>query len=62
MDGDVVVAVATGASGRRGNVLQMAMLGTRALEASILDGVRSAKGTAMVPAAAERTGGRGDTS
>ncbi|MBP2673646.1 MAG: family peptidase [Deltaproteobacteria bacterium] len=61
MDGDVVVAVATGASGRRGNVLQMAMLGTRALEASILDGVRSAKGTAMVPAAVERTGGRGDT-
>jgi L-aminopeptidase/D-esterase-like protein len=58
MDGDVVIAVATGASGRRGNVLQVAALGTRALEASILDGVRSATGTAMVPAAAELTGSR----
>jgi L-aminopeptidase/D-esterase-like protein len=53
MDGDVVVAVATGASGRRGNVLQAAALGTRALEASILDAVRCAKGTETVPAAAE---------
>jgi L-aminopeptidase/D-esterase-like protein len=60
MDGDVLVAVATGASGRRGNVLQAAALGTRALEASILDGVRNAKGTSMVPAAAEFTGGRGE--
>ena len=56
MDGDVVVAVATGASGRRGNLLQVASLGTRALEASILDGVRCAKGTADVPAAAEISG------
>ncbi len=59
MDGDVVVAVSTGASGRRGNVLQVASLGTRALEDSILDAVRCAKGTAEVPAAAERTGSRG---
>lgn len=56
MDGDVVVAVATGTSGRRGNVLQVASLGTRALEASILEGVRRAKGTTDVPAAAEMTG------
>ncbi|MEW6720027.1 MAG: P1 family peptidase [Thermodesulfobacteriota bacterium] len=58
VDGDVVVAVSTGTSGRRGNVLQVAALGTRALEASILDGVRSATGTAEVPAAAERKGSR----
>jgi len=58
MDGDVVVAVATGKSGRRGNVLQVAMLGTRALETSILDGVRGAKGTEAVPAVSELTGSR----
>jgi L-aminopeptidase/D-esterase-like protein len=62
MDGDVVVAVSTGASGRRGNVLQVASLGTRALEASILDGVRRATGTADVPAAAEMTGTGGKSS
>ncbi len=59
MDGDVVVAVATGTSGRRGNVLQVASLGTRALEASILDGARRAKGRADVPAAAEMKGSGG---
>lgn len=59
MDGDIVVAVSTGKSGRRGNALQVAALGTRALEASILDGVRSARGTAAVPAAAELPGRRG---
>ena len=59
MDGDLVVAVATGVSGRCGNVLQTAALGVRALEASILDGVRSAKGTTAVPAAAEISGRRG---
>jgi len=58
MDGDVVVAVSTGASGQRGNVLQVASLGTRALEEAILDGVRSARGTAKVPAAAELAGER----
>jgi len=56
MDGDVLVAVSTGRSGRKGNALQTAALGTRALEASILDGVRSAKGTSAVPAAAELPG------
>jgi L-aminopeptidase/D-esterase-like protein len=56
MDGDVVVAVSTGTSGRRGNVLQAASLGTRALEEAILDGVRSARGRADVPAAAEMKG------
>ncbi len=62
MDGDVVVAVSTGASGRRGNVLQAASLGTRALEEAILDGVRRAKGTADVPAAAEmKEGGEGSS-
>ncbi|RJP21056.1 MAG: peptidase S58 family protein [Deltaproteobacteria bacterium] len=59
MDGDIVVAVATGLSGKRGNVLQTAALGGRALEAAILDGVRSAKGTTAVPAAAEIPGRRG---
>jgi L-aminopeptidase/D-esterase-like protein len=59
MDGDVLVAVSTGRSGRRGNLLQTAALGTRALEASILDGVRSARGTNAVPAAAELPARRG---
>jgi len=59
MDGDVLVAVSTGRSGRRGNALQIAALGTRALEASVLDGVRSARGTESVPAAAELPGRRG---
>jgi len=59
MDGDVLVAVSTGLSGRRGNVLQAAALGTRALEASVLEGVRSAKGTNTVPGAVELAGRRG---
>src|SRR5512139_4103352 len=59
MDGDIVVAVSTGTSGRKGNALQAAALGTRALEAAILDGVRSARGTSAVPAATELTGRRG---
>jgi L-aminopeptidase/D-esterase-like protein len=58
MDGDIVVAVSTGTSGRAGNALQTAVLGTRALEASILDGVRSARGTPSVPAAGELPGRR----
>lgn len=53
MDGDIVVALSTGASGRRGNVMQAAVLGARALEKAILDAVWSARGTAAVPAAAE---------
>jgi len=59
MDGDVLVAIATGASRKKGNVLQVAALGTRALEAAILDGVRQATGTSMVPASAEFTGDGG---
>lgn len=59
MDGDIVVAVATGASGRRGNALQAAALGTRALERAIVDAVRCAKGNGSVPAATELQGRRG---
>jgi len=59
MDGDIVVAVATGASRRSGNALQVAALGTRALERAIVDAVRCAKGNGMVPAAAELHGRRG---
>jgi L-aminopeptidase/D-esterase-like protein len=53
MDGDIVVAVATGASGQKGNALQAAALGTRALEKAIVDAVLCAKGTGAVPAAAD---------
>lgn len=55
MDGDLVVAVSTGESGRRGNAMQAAVLGTEALECAILDAVRSARGTPAVPAASERS-------
>lgn len=53
MDGDLVVAVATGESKRRGNPLQAAVLATSALEGAILDAVWSARGTPAVPAAKE---------
>jgi L-aminopeptidase/D-esterase-like protein len=56
MDGDVVVALSTGLSGRRGNVMQTAMLGARALEKAILDAVRSASGTPAVPSAEDLSG------
>ena len=56
MDGDIVVAVATGASGRKGNAMQAAALGTRALEKAIVDAVRCAKGNGSIPAAAELQG------
>ena len=56
MDGDIVVAVATGATGRKGNAMQAATLGTRALEKAIVDAVRCAKGNGSVPAAAELQG------
>lgn len=55
MDGDLVVAVATGESGRKGNPMQTAALGTDALEKSILDAVRAARGTPAVPASSERS-------
>jgi L-aminopeptidase/D-esterase-like protein len=53
MDGDIVVAVATGVSGQKGNALQAAALGTRALEKAIVDAMRCAKGNGSVPAAGE---------
>jgi len=53
MDGDIVVAVATGVAGRKGNPMQTAVLAAEALEKSVVDAVRSARGTADVPAAAE---------
>jgi L-aminopeptidase/D-esterase-like protein len=51
MDGDVVVALSTGASGRKGNLMQTAVLAGRALERAIADGVRSATGAHGVPSA-----------
>ena len=58
MDGDIVVAVATGVSGRKGNALQAAALGTRALEKAIADAVCSAKGNGSVPSMSELQGKR----
>jgi L-aminopeptidase/D-esterase-like protein len=49
MDGDLVIALSTGLSRRKGNMMQIAVLGTRALEKAIVDGVRSATGTPDVP-------------
>ncbi len=63
MDGDVVVALSTGLSGRKGNVMQVAVLGIRALEKAVLDGIRSAEGTPGTPSARDfsgRGGGRDD--
>jgi L-aminopeptidase/D-esterase-like protein len=57
MDGDIVVALSTGASGRKGNMMQTAVLAARALESAILDAVRSARGTPGVPAASDLQGG-----
>lgn len=59
MDGDLVVALSTGLSGRQGNLMQAATLGARALEKAILDAVRSATGTKAVPSAEDlsRKGG-----
>jgi len=53
MDGDLVIALATGLTGKKGNVMQIAVLGARALERAILDGVRCAAGTKDVPSAKE---------
>lgn len=49
MDGDLVVAISTGVTGRKGNAMQTAVLGACALERAIVDGVRSAAGTTAVP-------------
>lgn len=53
MDGDLVIALSTGLTGKKGNVMQIAVLGSRALEKAILDGVRRAAGTPDVPSAKE---------
>lgn len=53
MDGDIVVALSTGVTGRRGNLMQTAVLASAALEKAILSGVRSARGSPAVPSAAE---------
>ncbi len=51
MDGDIVVALSTGTSGRKGNPMQTAALAGRALEKAISDAVRSATGAHGLPAA-----------
>lgn len=51
MDGDVVVAVSTGAARKRGNPMETAALAVRALESAIVDAVRSARGAHGLPAA-----------
>lgn len=58
MDGDIVIALSTGAAGRKGNPMQAAVLATRALERAIVDAVRSATGAYGLPAAGEMPGGR----
>ena len=60
MDGDLIVALSTGLTGRKGNVMQIAILGTRALERAIVDAVRSASGTPDVPSARELSGREGE--
>ncbi len=58
MDGDIVVAVSTGESGRKGNPMQAAVLAARTLEAAITDAVRSATGANGLPAAGDMQGGK----
>lgn len=57
MDGDIVVALSTGESGRKGNVMQTAVLAGRTLEAAITDAVRSATGANGLPSARDMQGG-----
>lgn len=56
MDGDIVFALSTAASGRRGNPMQMAALAARALENAIVDAVTSAEGGHGLPAARDLQG------
>jgi L-aminopeptidase/D-esterase-like protein len=51
MDGDIVVALSTGASGRKGNPMQVAVLAGLALERAVADAVRSATGAHGLPSA-----------
>ena len=53
MDGDIVVALSTGASGRKGNPMQVAVLAGLALERAIADAVRSATGAHGLPSATD---------
>ncbi|MGZ8446737.1 MAG: P1 family peptidase [Candidatus Deferrimicrobiaceae bacterium] len=53
MDGDIVVALSTGAAERKGNPMQIAVLAGRALEKAITDAVRSARGANGMPAAGD---------
>jgi L-aminopeptidase/D-esterase-like protein len=56
MDGDIVVALSTGESGRKGNPMQTAVLACLALERAIADAVRSAAGAHGLPAARDMQG------
>ena len=56
MDGDIVVALSTGATGRRGNAMQTAVLAGRALETAIADAVRFAEGAHGLPSARDMRG------
>ncbi|HZD54645.1 MAG TPA: P1 family peptidase [Candidatus Aquicultoraceae bacterium] len=51
MDGDIVVALSTGASGRKGNPLQTAVLAERSLGRAIADAVEAAEGGNGIPCA-----------
>lgn len=57
MDGDIVIALSTGAAKKKGNPMQTAVLATRALESAIADAARSATGGCGLPAAGEMRGG-----
>lgn len=50
MDGDIVFALSTGASGRQGNLMQTAVLASQSLEKAIVDAVVSATGGHGLPA------------
>jgi len=56
MDGDIVFALSTGTSGRKGNLMQTAALAARALEKAIVDAVASAEGGHGLPAARDLGG------
>jgi len=56
MDGDIVFALSTAVSGRRGNPMQTAALAARALENAIVDAVISAEGRHGLPAARDLRG------
>lgn len=53
MDGDIVFALSTGVSGRKGNSMQVAVMAARALEQAIADAVLSAEGGHGLPSARE---------